>query len=362
MEKKSAFARNPKLFGFGFLALFYLILDFLAGAVVIPNQVKTYTKFRTSHPVYHHDLLPSQSSTDVWGDKVYAEYTNNLGLRDARVRNIELKKVKRRILLIGDSFTEGVSLKYEETFAGKIDAFAQTQNIEVLNAGVVSYSPKIYNLKTRHLLGTVGLEIDELICFIDISDIQDEVIYDTYFDLKPIVGQKLGLLQAIKQYIRNHSLSYYIVSLVYHKIKGEQIIEKVQPSYFGKSKEQLLQERESWTSDTALAQAWVQQGLQLAKTNMSALALYCKQKGVKLTLVAYPWPYQLKNSTGVSIQERTWQLFCDSNKLDFINLFPVFKQDAATDVVKKYYIDGDSHWNKAGNDLVFEAIKKSYFQ
>ena len=48
-----------------------------------------------------------------------------------------------------------------------------SKKIEVLNAGVSSYSPIIYFKKIEYLIDK-GFEFDELIVFIDISDIEDE--------------------------------------------------------------------------------------------------------------------------------------------------------------------------------------------
>ena len=44
-------------------------------------------------------------------------------------------------LFIGDSFTEGVGLKFNETFVG---IFKDNSNSSVANLGVQSYSPIIY--------------------------------------------------------------------------------------------------------------------------------------------------------------------------------------------------------------------------
>ena len=59
---------------------------------------------------------------------------------------IHLKFLRRQILIlkfdiafIGDSFTEGVSLEYKNTFVGQISNYLS--NYKIANLGVVSYSP-----------------------------------------------------------------------------------------------------------------------------------------------------------------------------------------------------------------------------
>ena len=66
-----------------------------------------------------------------------------------------------------------MSLDYEKTFVGLISN-ALKKNYNVLNAGVTSYSPIIYWKKVEYLINIARLEFDELIVYLDLSDIQDE--------------------------------------------------------------------------------------------------------------------------------------------------------------------------------------------
>lgn len=85
-----------------------------------------------------------------------------------------LTSPQRRVLLIGDSFTEGVGFEFSETFAGIAAESFAGRGVEVFNAAVVSYSPAIYYSKVRYLIEEVGLDLDAVVVFIDISDIADE--------------------------------------------------------------------------------------------------------------------------------------------------------------------------------------------
>ena len=61
------------------------------------------------------------------------------------------------------------------------------RSIEVLNAGLSSYSPIIYLKKLRWLIDQ-GYEFDEAVVYVDISDIQDEGFnysYDAEGNLNP---------------------------------------------------------------------------------------------------------------------------------------------------------------------------------
>ena len=80
----------------------------------------------------------------------------------------------KRVLFLGDSFTEGLGIPYEQTFVGRFAAaFPQ---LDVLNAVVSSYAPSVYYAKTKYFIGR-GLQIDEIVVYIDVSDVQDEAIF-----------------------------------------------------------------------------------------------------------------------------------------------------------------------------------------
>jgi hypothetical protein len=78
----------------------------------------------------------------------------------------------KRVLFLGDSFTEGLGIPY--AFVGRFAAaFPQ---LDVLNAVVSSYAPSVYYAKTKYFIGR-GLQIDEIVVYIDVSDVQDEAIF-----------------------------------------------------------------------------------------------------------------------------------------------------------------------------------------
>jgi hypothetical protein len=82
---------------------------------------------------------------------------------------------------MGDSFVEGIGLDYDETFIGILDTMLKGsgREIETLNGGVLSYSPKLYYLKVEGLVDS-GLKVDHVIVFIDISDVQDEIVHERF--------------------------------------------------------------------------------------------------------------------------------------------------------------------------------------
>ena len=147
---------------------------FESGSLQMEQSLSERT-YRIKSYRYHHDLAKNvrNKNNAKWGGNVYTVNTNSLGFKDRSDRQIPLKSEKKRLLFIGDSVTEGIGLNYEKTFVGLIDDDLK-EKYSILNAGVLSYSPIIYWKKVEDLINNTGLEFDELIVYLDISDIQDE--------------------------------------------------------------------------------------------------------------------------------------------------------------------------------------------
>lgn len=92
--------------------------------------------------VLHHALQPNCSGMGYWGRAAFKTATNSLGLVDAHIRDVTAKQQRPRLLLLGDSFTVGLGVPWQKTFAGLLqEALPQ---YEILNGGVTSYSPSNY--------------------------------------------------------------------------------------------------------------------------------------------------------------------------------------------------------------------------
>jgi lysophospholipase L1-like esterase len=334
-------------------------IDFAAGLLIIP---KPYNSFRSPHDYYHHGLLPKRSALSRWGDNEYPVLTNSLGLRDSSLRDVPLRPDRRRILLIGDSFTEGIGMPYEETFAGLLQ---ESMDADILDAGVVGYSPKLYYLKVEYLLKQVGLGFHELVVFIDISDTLNEIEYEEYTPEQQ--GRASRLLRQVRMFLRDHSATGYLVDrlLTTQKEHARQaVLSGVTPCWGGEHPEIYDSDREgAWTLDEGIFEQFGRKGLALAEQNMQRLVDLCRQNAIRVTVVVYPWPVQIKFYDRDSIQVRFWRDFSRKNGISFVDLFPDFIDDKRysgfDEVYGKFFIPGDVHWNAAGHRLVAERVRET---
>ena len=162
------------------IALLAIVFDFIFVAILKKinfwESLNNEVYWRIKSEIYHHDILPGTDVSENWGDLRYKLVTNSLGFRD--FQNTSVKKVsssKKRLILIGDSFTEGVGLGYKDSLAGQITNYLKKEKeYEVLNSGVGSYSPTNYYYKTKYLIDQ-EYKFDKAIVFLDITDVIDEI-------------------------------------------------------------------------------------------------------------------------------------------------------------------------------------------
>jgi lysophospholipase L1-like esterase len=142
------------------------------GLRLLPDSASRRGHF-TTDPVLHHRLKPSLA-TRVRGVPFT---TNALGLRDREVAPTKPPGTFR-ILMLGDSFTEGGGLRLEDTVAKRVEAALRAGPcrgaIEVVNAGVGSYSPILEYLFLKNV--GLGLGPDLVVLNFDMTDVHDDYI------------------------------------------------------------------------------------------------------------------------------------------------------------------------------------------
>ena len=320
---------------------------------------------------YHHTLkknLNVNTSYDIFEYKVCS---NEYGMRISCEQKIEVNKNNTKnydVMFIGDSFTFGWGLDYDETFVGIVQK--KLKDLKIGNMGVKSYSPTLYYLKTKKFLED-NFKIKELIVFIDISDIEDEfrrfkihqaLLNNEIEDLNEItekkiidaeVNEKQKPKKNIKSILRNKfPFSYRLL----FEIKNFYLPQPKYRYHYGYN-------RSVWSYDQKLANYDVQLSIESSIKSMDKLYELLSQNNIKLSVAVYPWVNNLlhdkKNSKAVKI----WENFCKNKCYRFYNYFDNFfgsenklsKQDALR-LIKQYYLTGDTHFNFEGNKLIAEKI------
>lgn len=349
-----------------------LVLDVVLGTLAyrwIPDRIDE-REFRVASDIYHHDLKPNTSAWANWGPLAHRIHTNSLGFKDASVGEIALETAGRRVLLIGDSFTEGIGMPFESSFAGLIQSHLAEQSVEVLNAGVISYAPTIYSRKVRYLMETVGLQFTEVVVFIDISDIEDEAAHYMLDSDGRVADQpnavrdfhlantlESGRFGRVKRFLVRHSLTVRLADTIKDRTLLPAVEAPLDTEPLAIFRKTLENDRGNWTHRPDVFDRYGRRGLERASKAMQGLWDSLNSAGKKLTVVVYPWPQQVVEADLESVQVTFWRNWADQRGVKFIDLFPTFiGPNRAQETLSTLYIPGDYHFNAAGNRRFAEAF------
>jgi hypothetical protein len=313
------------------------------------------TGLRVRSEIFHHGFKPLASARSSWGS-LRADYRiDSLGLRDASAREVPLRSDRRRLVFVGDSFTEGIGIDYEKTFVGLVAQALEPKGIEVVNAGCASYSPVIYYRKIRWLLDQ-GFQFDELAVYVDVGDVQDEVTYFLDGDGN-VASDERRRLREERQNIR------YPLPRLLRNLTARQFLKRNTIALFalyeGMENAVATEDRRDglWTVDPRLYEEFGREGLARARRNMDLLAGLLAERGIRLTVAVYPWPDQIRHGDLESLQVSFWKQWAAGKGADFIDYFPRFVEPGRSrEILARQFIRGDIHWNEAGHRTIADGF------
>jgi hypothetical protein len=325
---------------------------------------------RVANPVYDHGFAANFDGYDLWGDVRYRLITDNLGFKDASVRDVPLKSASRRILLIGDSFAEGIGMSFEDSFAGMLYRAGRDrqEKIEFLNAGVASYSPSIYFKKIAYLLG-IGLQFDEVVLFSDPSDVTDEATSYFCIDDDPKYRAHCSATEGSAQPVGESPPEKpdFLVDRFVVTNRLRVYIKQSIRAFLGNRRRAINTDhaRIGWAipgfdASQDCQPLGVDGGIARSLQNMRASSDLLASRNIPLTIVVYPWAQQIAQGDRDSRQVSLWRDFCPGRCKAFINLFPAFFAAAQADRewYEHLFILGDDHFSAAGNRFMFRELAK----
>jgi hypothetical protein len=322
-------------------------------------------------------LQPNCSCTRAWGRERYQLNVNNMGFRDETVREVPLTDPRPRILMLGDSFTESMG-PWETSIVGRVaKRFPQ---YEILNGGVGGYSPSNY-LNTARIALDKGLQFDEAIVFIDISDVQDEaaLVHDVDDSGAVALAREQLHYQTWYSDLRNF-ISKYLVLTNYLWELGERTLVRFGVYHLdhGFNGNVFDLERSGWTYrkvvedkpfEEGFAPLGVEAGIAKEKRKMDELYQDLAKLNIPISVVVYPWPATLIYDNVDSREVRIWRDWCEGKCKRFVTAFPEFfavkeqcpKSAPGCWYLKDYFF-GDIHLSAEGNKIVADVVGKSLEQ
>jgi len=349
----------------------YILADLLLGFLFIPKEVKETAAIKNLNPYYNHGFNALATGYNYYGSNRYDVSINSMAMLDAYPRIVKPEdKSKKRILFLGDSFVEGVGFPFNQTFCGYLTGMVDTNKIEILNGGCASFSPKLYYLRLKYLLEQDKLKADEVYCFLDYSDVGDEILYEDFVASTPSVFTAFKITSLL--FVRKYSLTAHI----YFDISSKAFVSKhldgpnneiAEAVYWVKSSNDFLERcndfllvRNFWHG--ILSQQpfhpCVRSGLGSISNHIVLIKELCAKNNINFRVVIYPYPHLLSTADR-RYAEETYKSLVTGAGVDYVNLYTTFSpsnQDSIPQIVSKYYIGGDSHWNTTGHELVAKTL------
>ena len=322
-------------------------------------------KLRVSHEIFHHGFSPNYQGMQAWSNYSYEVCTDQHSFKTSCAVFSNDTEKYFDIAFIGDSFTEALGMEYEDSFVGMFAA--DNTKLRVANLGASSYSPSIYYSKLKYLIDE-GYKFERVFIFIDISDIQDEAKYI-------LKNGRVGDYKENKLEHKDNDGSYDFVKNDFHQglskhLKLSAILyslikygEVRKPSYTVPTGIY----RGEWTYNNespAYGLIGVSGAKEKALRIMGKVYELLNGNDIKMSIAVYPWPNQIFNDKLIDSQQSgMWKEFC-KNKCEyffdvFIDYSELVNSSSPLSVYNKHYILGDVHFNKAGNTLVYERIKRT---
>ena len=329
---------------------------------------------------YHHELVPNTICRSRYPEWDTTFRVNSLGFRDDEISREKPEGVFR-ILLIGDSFVEGEGVESEQIGANVLERQLSKKfekSVEVVNMGVMSYSPIIY----QRVIEDKGLPLDPdlVIVAVDMSDFQNDYSYakdlDESGNFRNILFQQKmgqphvvlpGVNAGIKFWLRSHSVLYSEVA-----DRTKQLIRKMrhipEPTIF-KINDPASDPHFATRSEDNVhrEEMWHPFG-----NSLIAINKLMEKAKVPWIAVTYPYGHQvrgdewskgrLKNgfeSARVYLMTAADLLvsFGKDNGFRVINLAPVFQKEAEYQSNLLYY-PMDGHFTPLGHKVFAEALKE----
>ena len=343
----------------------FIAADLLLGVFLI----EPLSPPMVSDPYAHHTLEPNTQSRFATADFTYTQQVNSLGLRGAEV---ELRKSPGtyRIVMLGDSFTMGKGVEDDSTFSAMLERSMSQGNlpVEVLNAGVDSYSPLLAYFRLTKTLP--DLDPDLVVLNFDMSDLVQDALYRSEADrssdgtIVAVPGPSNAdpdAAERARDFVVNRlpltRLLLWRTEAWAARATGQTnaaLLSSADPDVLLHTLEGDTEDREEQWSGVF--------------ESILSLRDYCERNGIFFALTAYPWGHQVSDEAwrpgrelfiegGVVVSDNSvtiLQQFANSEEIPFLDVFGAFRSFNGR---APLYFSYDMHWTPAGHRLMAQEVE-----
>lgn len=283
-------------------------------------------------------------------------------MRDARIRTVSpVRPPGGRILLLGDSYIDGVGVEFSQTVAGQLAAALGSRGVEILNGGIASFCPTLIEARLKSWVEKDGLQFDIAAVFIDISDLDNELRLQRDSRGSFLKQNNLEFLSDLEQ----HEKQFWVRTWLETGLEKNLLL-------FGALARSLRQFYEKlgspgsattayvfsdWPAYRGPLESWIQESIRRQSLAMERLLALCEKQGARLVVVVYPWLEQIERGRLEDRHTQFWKEWSERHQLPFLSLYPDFieRRNRITDYTLSA---NDGHWNARGSRLVADQFVK----
>ena len=362
----AALAMFSASIGLGAIAVF----DF--SLAKLPKDPGLYKKEENGY--YEHKRnITTYDSYGPYRTRIRTDSYSNRINEEAIADTLDTKSTAVDLYLLGDSFTFGVALPWNETIAGQLER----KGWNVVNMGTSSYSPSTSLCKLKSV-SEKGFEFKRggsLVYLLDLSDVNDEanrweaasnekcgikaIEYDFSANKTDEEGRRIKSTRAyiIESFPMTYGLYNAIRNFVRGRVATQSAIYKgvADLPHVTHSSDQEIRSRFGEPSKLYAA-------LEPMRSRIKDIGAFAEAQGLKFYLVIYPHAAQIEHpSTRLSWEEYAKDTCSSISGCSLINAFPVYRRLASRyesniDFYFNHFLHGDVHFNGTGYSVISALV------
>lgn len=373
MIKKKIYIVN-----FFFFFIFYIIADVLFSTLYFKESVD-YKCYNYSDDGLFYKLkencfakmrlLSEITSFDVYTDKNGYRYSGTK----------KLSETQTSVLFLGDSFTFGVGVDWENTFTGILEKEIE-KKYNIYNLGVPSYSPTTYKYSLINFLkNNSDKKIEKIFILLDITDINDESRRWIEIKDKPYLkGDKVFINDTFFQNIkRKYFKGTFFIANFFNdtsrkfkkKFQNEKKIyrpvEGTMGDYIYKDYRKSENCRELDEKNIFWNCGDLEAGIIKTQKQFRDISKILSKKNIQLYIIILPWPDTLNfGQKYFNFENFSFNLCKLSNCKKVINMYPdfIYIKKNNKEWLNKIFLPNDIHLNAFGHEILAQKILREVFK
>jgi hypothetical protein len=331
-------------------------------------RVLAYKAVGLSDPVFNHAFRPSSKYREITTEYDVEYAINSAGLRDYEY--VPTTADEFRIVMLGDSFTEGGGVPVESCFVKIVEyrlnaEFGHSRRFTVFNFGIPSYSPILEYLLLKEK--ALSLHPNLVVLNFDMTDVQDDFMYGQDADFDSL-GVPIAVHPSIPSYgfvrffprgivqtsLHEHSYLFSLLSVWVNGLKPAQQIRSGDITS-GVYSHTLDSSDAPWRRYFDQSESYIHVSWSL-----------CSKHHIPFVLTVYPTGHQVSDLEWVIGRSRfglglivpqsaifkSLAIFARRDSIPFLDMTPAFRERSNG----RLYFRQDRHWTPSGHQVAADTL------